>query len=260
MEAGKGSKHVKVIEKMFNILECFNSEQNHWTLTDLAEQAGLDKSTTFRILNTLKSRGYIIQDNQSRKFRMSMKMFELGSVPWNTLNVVSLSRPALRKLASYIQETVFLTALEGNYGICVDQIESSYQLRTKFHLGKRMHLHAGASNKVLLAYMPKPERQAIINATGLPKFCINTLIDAEKLEENLALIRKLGYAYSEEETDKGLYGVAAPVFDSNGAIIASIGLAAPLARLDKKELTSIGELVKNESEAVTEKLSGHNIS
>jgi DNA-binding IclR family transcriptional regulator len=120
--------------------------------------------------------------------------------------------------------------------ICIEKVESEHPVRMTMEVGTRRLPHAGASSKVILAYLPDEEIQDIIREKGLPKLCINTITDPGELSTELAEIRGREYALSQEETDLGAWGVATPILDRNGIAIAGIGVAGPLSRYSEERV------------------------
>ena len=140
----------------------------------------------------------------------------------------------MRDLTAQTGETSLLTIYQAREVVCVEKIESPHSVRLALDVGTRRSPHAGASSKVLMAFLPPEEIGLIIRDTGLPKICVNAITDKRGLEVELARIRELGYAQSVEETDLGAWGVATPVRDRDGEVIAAIGLAGPTSRFGEE--------------------------
>jgi len=152
--------------------------------------------------------------------------------------------PALARLAKTTNETALLTTMNDRHdgAICLERVESSMALRLSIEPGRELPLHAGASQKVLLAFLPREEREVVL-ARPLAKLCRSTITDTDFLRGHLDAIRTRGWAISFEENNVGVWGVALPILDRNGTSVASIGLAGPTARFRRHELaTSVREL------------------
>jgi DNA-binding IclR family transcriptional regulator len=152
--------------------------------------------------------------------------------------------PALARLASVTSETALLSTMNErrDCAVCLERVESSMALRLSIEPGREVPLHAGASQKVLLAFLPDDEREAIL-ARPLEKVCRATITEPAFLREHLDGIRNRGWAISFEENNLGVWGVALPILDPGGRSVASIGLAGPTARFRRHELaTSVREL------------------
>jgi IclR family KDG regulon transcriptional repressor len=138
----------------------------------------------------------------------------------------------MRHLAEQTGETIVLTVLNDNAdrAVCIERIESRYDLRLHLEVGGQSYLHAGASSKVLLAYLPAEAVSDLAGGVGLPALADDTITDLPTLEEELERIREQGYAFSREETDRGAWGLAAPILDGSLSVIAGIGIASPISR------------------------------
>ena len=223
---------MKALEKTFNMLRLFTPEHPSWGLLELSAAAELPASTLHRIVAVLKRYGLVVQDPDSKKYRLGYAAIELGRRAAAGLPVRQVAEPWMRRLAAETGETVVLTVLNDAHdrSICVERIESRHDLRLQMQVGSVNHLHAGASSKVLLAYLPESEVDLLIRQVGLPKLAPNTITDVARLKRELASIRAKGYAASREESDEGSWGVAAPILSSDGEAVAALGIALPVSR------------------------------
>jgi DNA-binding IclR family transcriptional regulator len=151
-------------------------------------------------------------------------------------------------------ETAILSIYHDHEVLIIDKCETSHSVRLKMEIGMRSAPHAGASSKVLLAYLPEEEITAIVTEKGLPKLCTNTITDLYSLKEELEKIRLCGYAFSLEETDHGAWGVATPIFDMNGRVVGAIGIAGPTQRYSKEKLDQFVELCRRQADGISEVL------
>ena len=223
---------MKVLDKTLNVLEFFTVANPQWGLFELGEATQLPVSTLHRIVSVLKRRGLMIQDPDSKKYRLGYAAIELGRRAEAGLPIRQTAEPEMRKLAAETSETIILTVLNDAHdrSICVERIDSRFDLRLHLEVGSVNHLHAGASSKVLLAYLPSDEVDEFVDRVGLPSLGANTITDPEKLRVELALIRERRSAFSREETDRDAWGVAAPILTGDGRALAAIGIAGPTSR------------------------------
>jgi IclR family acetate operon transcriptional repressor len=140
--------------------------------------------------------------------------------------------PALRRLSQDTGETALLTVLTPgrDRGVCLERVETPQPLRLSVTPGRQLPLHECASQKVLLAYLSDDETERVIGA-GLEHLCHATITDPQLLREELATIRRRGWASSYEETNLGVWGVAVPVVTPRDEIVCAVGIAGPSARL-----------------------------
>jgi DNA-binding IclR family transcriptional regulator len=248
----------KTLERAFRILDLFTADQAVWGVSEISHALGLPRSTAHRVLRALERHRYLWQDPEHRKFRLGSKALNLG---WRALQSVELRRaayPVMQRLFQATGETVVLTVLseDRTQSVCVERIDSRHQLRLILEIGRPIPLHAGASSKVMLAYLPPEQVSRVIATHGLPAVNRNTIADPIRLDEHLREIRGQGYALSFEETNEGAAGVAAPIFDQRGEIAGGLGIAGPMARFSQQSLPGLIALVREHAGEVTRLLGG----
>jgi DNA-binding IclR family transcriptional regulator len=219
------------------VLDLFGAERPEWGTSEIARAAGLPVPTAHRILAALTGRKYLARDEGTRRFRLGPAALDLGERARAVLDLRQAALPVLRRLARETDETALLTVPndERDRSICLERVESSQPLRLSVEPGRRLPLHAGASQKALLAFLGEEEIERIA-AGSLEQLCRATITDPEALRSNLAEARERGWAISFEETNIGVWGVAVPLLDVQGAAVAAIGLAGPSARLSPEEV------------------------
>lgn len=234
---GHGS--LQVLERTFALLELFTAERPEWRTTELARATDLPVATTHRILATLHAHGYVARDPQTKQFRLGHAAVALGDRARADLALRRIARPVLEWLAHAADETAVLTVVSTtrDASVCLERVESSQPLRLSVEPGRTTPLHAGASQKALLAYLPEPDVERLL-ARPLAPVCIATIVDPEALRVDLARVRHRGYAYSDEETNAGAWGVAIPLLDADGLPAAAVGLAGPTVRHSHEHLAN----------------------
>jgi DNA-binding IclR family transcriptional regulator len=226
----ESSSSIKTVDRLVSVLDCFSSEERTWSLTELSVHLELPKSTLHRFLLGLEAHGILRRDPEDKRWRLGYRLFVWGSLAAESTGLRQIAHPIMRDLALATGETVILTVYHNREVICIDKVETNHPVRLKYDLGMRTRPHAGASSKVLMAFLPDEEAQAIIRDSGLPKLCTNTITDPDELRAELIRIRERGYARSCEETDEGAWGVAAPIYDWEGDVVAALGIAGPTSR------------------------------
>ncbi len=221
---------VKTLDRLVAVLECFTPERSAWSLAELSRELRISKSTLHRFLTALEAHGILRRDPRDRRWRLGYRLLIWGSLAGEGLDLRHLARPVLEDLVARTGETAILTAYDDGEVVCIEKVETDRPVRMTLHVGTRRPPHAGASSKVLMAYLPEEEIQTVIRERGLPRLCVNTITDPDILLEELARIRRQGYAESHEETDLGAWGVATPVFDGDGRVVAAVGVAGPRSR------------------------------
>ena len=148
-----------------------------------------------------------------------------------TVDLRAVSQPVLRRISLRTKETSLLTVVSegGRRATCLERIESTHPLRLSVQAGQEMPLHAGASQKILLAHMPAADVDRVLHEP-LQALCTATIIDPEALRTELGVIRRRGWSTSCEETNRGVWGLAVGLIDEYGNSVAAIGVAGPCER------------------------------
>jgi IclR family KDG regulon transcriptional repressor len=233
---------VKTIDRLVEILDYFASGHSVVSLAELSEHLNLPKSTLHRFLVSLESHGILRRDANDKKWRPGYHLIIWGSVAAENSTLREIAKPFLTDLVAVSGETAILTVYHAHEVVCIDISETSHPVRLNMKIGEERPAHAGASSKILIAYMPDEEIVAIVKGKGLPKLCTNTITDVTALKTELAKIRERGYATSLEETDPGAWGVATPIRDWRGQVIAAVGLAGPIQRYNKEKVKGFATL------------------
>jgi len=245
---------VKTIDRLVDILDYFAHERRSLSLAELSAYLNLPKSTLHRFLTSLESHGVLRREEGDKKWRLGYHLIVWGGLATESTTLREIARPFMCELVAVSRETAILTVYHDHEVIIIDMCETSYSVRLKMETGMQRAPHAGASSKVLLAYLPEEEVMAIVKEKGLPKLCTNTITDPSTLMEELERIRSRGYADSLEETDPGAWGVATPIFDWRGSVVGAIGLAGPTQRYSKEKLDQFVELCRKQADKISELL------
>ena len=219
-------------------------------VTELSGELRLAKSTVYRLLQTLVGHSYVVQDPTTGRYHLGLKLLELGALVSNRLSIRRIAQPHLQRLMEATNETVHLGLLEGHEVVYADKIECSQTIRMYSRVGRRSPLHCTALGKALLAYQPEDVLREVFRER-LQRRTARTVTTARALRAELEQVRMKGHASDNEEFEEGLRCLAAPVRDHTGAVVASVGIAGPAARLDPGRLPELVKLVQEAAEAVS---------
>ncbi|MEN3265447.1 IclR family transcriptional regulator [Pseudonocardia sp.] len=222
---------VLVLRKITQILRSFTVEQPELTLQQITRMTGLPASTCQRLVRNLVVEGFLDRDDEV--YRIGLDFVRWAAPGTLGLDLVRLTRPALLALRDRTGETACLYVRHGPFRTVVSIAESRHPVIRLFVVGMVMPLHAGSAGKVLLAWDPTARQEAV--GHGLSRFTEHTVVDIDVLTEQLAAVRRAGFAASFEERDAGAASVSAPVFGLNGELVAALGIGAPLQRLGPTE-------------------------
>jgi DNA-binding IclR family transcriptional regulator len=226
-----GLAPTRTLDRCLALLELL-ADRREATLTELAREADLSPSTTLRLLETLRSRGFVASDQRTGVYVIGIRAFSVGSAAVRSGRLDRTALTAMRQLSADLGETVSLGVPEGGQVVYIEQIEGAAAVRMSWRLGSRLPLHATAAGKVLLAWV----WEAAVDARlGLPPYVAltpRTITDRGSFLEELARVRSLGFARDDEECETGLRCVAAPVRDRRGDVVAALSLSSTPQRMD----------------------------
>lgn len=248
----RDSKATQSVERAMAILTCFSPTQPELALTDLSLRLGLHKSTVHRLLKTLQAGGFVDQDHKSGRYRLGLRLFELGSIVLNTLEVRARARPFLEALQQRTGETVHLAILDEGQVVYLDKLDGSKAVQMYSRVGRRAPAHCTGLGKALLAFLPAEEVQAIIRENGLPRFTSRTLTTWQSLRRELERIRRQGYAIDRGEHEEIIHCAAAPIRDHTGRVVAAVSVAAIAVEVDSPDFQGYIREVKAAAERVSE--------
>ena len=224
------SDQVQTLKRAIILLDCFTLDHPELGVREVARMANLSSSTTGRLLAALKEAGILNQNPANRAYSLGPKVLTWAGVYTNTLDIRARAIASLHELHRDTQETISLYILDGNYRVCVERLESQQNVRITSRVGLRLPLYAGSAGKAMLAFLPPARQKELIRSTALAPLTERTITDPEALCREMEKIRADGYAVSRGEWILDASGVAAPVFDQNGEVIAAVTISGPAQR------------------------------
>ncbi|SCL20128.1 transcriptional regulator, IclR family [Micromonospora rhizosphaerae] len=216
-------------------------------VTDVSDELGVARSTAHRLLMTLAHHGFVAQDTVSRSYRVGRVMVEIGLAAVGELDVRRKARQHMEKLAAELRETVNLLVLEGAEVHFIDGVESDRTLRVTARTGLLVPAHATAGGKALLAELSASELEALY-PNGLDRMTERTLTDINLLRDELAEVRRLGYAINRGEREHGVHAVAVCIRDHAGRAVAALATSVPAPRASR--LHSFVEPLRRSADAI----------
>lgn len=221
---------IQSLQKAMDILEVLKGPDGSYSIATLAEALKLPPSTIHRILQTLCAAKFVVKDPRSHDYQLGPALISLGIKAQKNLHLQNLAHPVLQKLAKLTKEDAFLIIPVGYKGVVLDRIDGPSSLKIVESFGVELDMHCGAIRKVLLAYQADDFidyylKNILASPQAFPKMSEKVLITA------LKKIRAEGVAVSHSDYVNGTIGVGAPVFNSLGKIIASVGIVAPSLRI-----------------------------
>ncbi|MFH1634414.1 MAG: IclR family transcriptional regulator [Chloroflexota bacterium] len=233
---------VDVLVRGLNILTLFNREKSTLSLKEIVDLSGLNKTTAFRLVSTLKEAGYLMRDFDTKRYRPGIKVLQLGFTAITSIDFRPVAHPYLEQLSQQVDETVSMSILDGMEIVYVDRVRNQQIMGVVLGLGSRLPAHCASMGKTMLAYLPPEELKHRLENANLKGHTPKSLSTRQALNAELTLIRQQGYAINDEELEIGLRSVAAPIWDHSKRVVAAINIAGTAARTPMERMK--GELAQ----------------
>ena len=238
-----------------DILLLYDTSCSVFTVAEISKKLKYSQSKAYRLVRTLMKYSLLQEDHGTAKYILGLNALRLGLLAQQQFNISTIARPFMKELSSITKETVLLTAVNGTKGIVLDRVESEEPIRySLFQPGAIIPLHCGASSKILMAYLPEEEWDRIIAREGLKRYTLNTITRVSELKTHLREICKRGYAFSDQEVDRDVRAVAAPILNGLGELVAGLSVAGPSYRISKKRVSCCGKLVIQYARKISSRL------
>lgn len=207
------------------------------------------------MLASLVETGFLQKDNQ-HSFSLGIAFLEYGQLVSDRLNISEIALPIMKQFRDKAGEAINLSIRDRNEAIYIEKVDTLQPVRLFTKVGRRSPLYAGACSRTLLAFLPEEEIKHYLEKTPLISIGKGTITDYNVLMEKLNETRTYHYAISHSELENDTSSVAAPIFDHNGTIAASISVAGPDSRFTKERYAELIEQTKAAAAKITELIGG----
>ena len=254
--SGNGdTKGTSVIVNAIAVLRCFTADEPLLGVTEIASRVGLHKSTVSRILATFEQEHLVERDPETRRFRLGLGLIAVAGPLLAELEERRVAYPVLRELTDQTGETSALMVWNGTESMCVEQIASRQQIKHSTPLGARYQDAMSASVQVFLSAEPAERVRALLRSGTITYPGLDEAsLDGYQIK--LGDVARRGWAINYGESSIDEVGVAAPVFDHRGDIVAAVLIPAPRFRVSRERLQSLGEACSAAAHQVTTRLGG----
>lgn len=222
---------VQVLDRACDILDCIAAKGPELGVSEITFFLGLSKSTVHRLLSALEHREYVRRVPPSGRYRLGIKLLELGQKAGSADGLVANAGAYLTRLVAETGETAHLGVLRDGDVVSLCAVESPKTLRTPATVGRRTPAHSSSLGKCMLADLSVSELKLTLARMSFTRFTPSTIVTAQALVQELERVRGLGFAVDDEEFEQGLKCVGAPVRDESGRVKAALSIAGPAARL-----------------------------
>jgi DNA-binding IclR family transcriptional regulator len=252
---GKSADGSVQLERGLDMLEFLAGAGSPQGLTDIAGQVGGPKATVHRLLATLQQRGYVTQDPHTARYSAGVRCFELGSRWAQNLDLRTIASPALVELNETTGETVHLAVYDHGDAVYVDKLDCRHPVVAVSHVGRRSPATCVATGRALLAFQSREEIDSVC-AGPLPAYTELSVTDPAELVALLGDVRKNGYGVNRGSYRTGVGGLAAPIRDHTGQVVASVGICLPEQRFGDDRFEELRAATVRAAVAISEALGG----
>lgn len=249
---GSGTALVQSVDRAIGVLEIL-ARSGPATVSEIAGELGVHRSTAFRLLAVLEGRGLVDQLEDRGRYQLGFGIIRLAGATTARLDLVRESRPVCERLAAELGETVNVAILDADAAVNVDQVRGPASVTSYNWVGQRTPLHATSSGKVLLAHQPAARQAQLLDAP-LERFTPNTLTDPAPLRAQLAEAVERGYAFTVEELELGLNAVAAPIRLYDGSVVGAVSASGPSYRLTPERVPEAAAAVVRAAAEISDRL------
>lgn len=242
------------VERTVLILEAVAARASGMSNADISRKLHIPKSSASYILRTLEKHGYLRRERQSGKYRLGLKVLNLGRGALSGVDVRQLALPLMRQLVEHSHITSHLAILDGSQAVYVERVEAPGFIKMDTWVGRRMEVYSTSVGKALVSHLPVEQVQAILRERGLKRRTPFTITSPGRFLKELEEVRERGYSLDNEENSVGVRCVAAPIFNAAGEVEAAVNITGTAQQVDRDALPRLIELVKETARRISAQL------
>ncbi|MCC6148046.1 MAG: IclR family transcriptional regulator [Anaerolineaceae bacterium] len=245
---------VSTLSRAVAILDVFSTDQPTLGVREVARRVQMSSSAVGRLMKAMRELNILSQNPVTSLYSMGSRPLVWAEVYTSTLDIRTIALPFLHELHHATMETISLYIVDGTERVCIERLESPQSVRIVARVGRRLPLYAGSAGKVFLAFLPQNLSAEILSNTNLVPLTPKTIVDREKLLAELEVIRKQGYASSRGEWLVDASGVAAPIFDQSGAVVAAVTISGPGQRFTLEKMEEYSTMIMRVAREISEEM------
>lgn len=229
------------LDRAVAVLELLGESEGPLSLAEVCDRMSLHKSTAHRALMVLERTG-LLERTPENRFRLGLKLYELGSRAVEQIDLRARVHPWFRRLSAVVGETVHLGVLQKTTVVYLDKVEpNNRRVWLDSRIGASNPVYCTAMGKAMLAFLPAEEAAEIMSRLRFTRFTHRTLCTPEALMRSLERVRRRGYAIDDEEVEAGVRCVGAPILNENGRPMAAVSISGPSSRITQQSVPGIAE-------------------
>ncbi|GGA26541.1 IclR family transcriptional regulator [Paenibacillus physcomitrellae] len=242
----------KTVVRSMDLLNLFLSHHK-LNINEMARLSGIPKTSVHRMIGSLEEMGLLSKDTEG-KYSLGLLFLQFGNLVAERLDIRHTSLPVMEQLKDEIKEAVHLVLRDGRESIYIEKLDTDHPVRLFTKIGRKAPLYAGASSRVILAFMSEDEREAYLKEVSLKPIASGTVTDKQKLRKLLEDSRTKGYSFSRSELENYTVELSAPIFDHAGQIIAALSTAGLEVQFDQGRIEQLSVKVRQAADEISQKL------
>ncbi|MDR1157869.1 MAG: IclR family transcriptional regulator [Oscillospiraceae bacterium] len=243
--------HVQSVARALTLLDIMAEVKRDISVTELSKRLGWPKSTIHGLLSTLRDYHYLTQSSATGLYRLGVRFFEIGNVVASLWDVRAVALPHMRAINAQLGEMLQLATEEDGEVLYLEKVDSTQMIRIVSEVGGRQPMHCTGLGKALLAYKSYAEVRSILSTKGMPRFTKRTITTVPEMEQELAKIRKQGYAMDDREVMDGLRCVAVPIFDKDSNARYAVSVSGLYNNMLGDKLNQTVAMLKQAAEEIS---------
>ena len=242
------------VERALAVLEAVSQSAEGLSNAEISQRLKIPKSSASYILRALENSGYLRRGREDGRYHIGLAVVSLSHRALAGLDIREMALPVLRQLVDAARLTAHLAILDHGRAVYIEKVEAPSFVKMDTWLGRRVDVHSTSVGKALLAHLPHAEVQELVANRNLSQNTPHTITTLPKLLRELEKVREQGYALDEEENSVGVRCVAAPVFNNNGRVEASLGVTGIVSQFERAAVPRVAELVKSAARKLSQQL------
>lgn len=245
---------IQSVDRAIQIVELFTGSLTELGITEISQMMGLGKSTVYGLVNTLLAAGYLEQNPENKKYRLGLKLFELGSIVQERMDIREIALPYLKKISREFGMTVHMGLYQDWEVIYIDKVDAPNTRIVYSQVGKRAPMYCTGIGKAVLANLKPADIQYILGTQPREKLTPHTKTGEEQILRELEEIRQKGYSVDDEEVEIGLRCVAVPIFDHRKKPVAAISISSAAAVMEGMNVPEAAQRLREDALEISRKL------
>lgn len=243
---------IRAVERAIGVLNVFSRGKYKFSLDEITKETGLSKPTTFRILSTLQQYKYIVLDAVEGRYRLGSIFLTLGAAALGSVSLKGIAKPYLSSLRDELQTTVLVGTIMDDMLVYLDKVECDGPVRIASDIGlRRDPPNFGMLGMTLMAFLEMEEAQRLLRCSPLKSFTTNSIVNTDEYLGRLQEIRTQGYTVEFGEAIEGVWGVGAPVRNSNADVVAAVAAALPMSSKSDERVKEVVSKLLNCAAAIS---------